>query len=159
MRKRLIAPIPQGSQVAADNQSWLDLESIAVVEITSEEKEFPIESALLPGEQRGWRAAVSGAQTIRLRFDQPQRLTRIWLSFEETQATRTQEFVLRFSSDAAGPLRDIVRQQWNFSSPDAERETEDYGVELFDVAILELNIVPDMSGGPARASLLSLRVA
>jgi len=159
MRKRLIASIPQGSQVAAENQSWLDLESIAVVEVTSEEKEFPIESALLPGEQRGWRAAVSGAQTIRLRFDQPQRLTRIRLSFEETQAPRTQEFVLRFSSDAAGPLRDIVRQQWNFNAPDAEHETEDYAVKLFDVTILELNIVPDTSGGPARASLLSLRVA
>ena len=159
MRKRLIASIPQGSQVAAENQSWLDLESIAVVEITSEETEFPIESALLPGDQRGWRAAVSGAQSIRLRFDQPQRLTRIRLSFEETQATRTQEFVLRFSSDAAGPLRDIVRQQWNFNAPDAEHETEDYAVELFDVTILELNIVPDTSGGPARASLLSLRVA
>ena len=159
MRKRLIASIPQGSQVAAENLNWLDLGSIAVVEITSEEKEFPIESALLPGEQRGWRAAVSGAQRIRLRFDQPQRLTRIRLSFEETQAPRTQEFVLRFSSDAAGPLRDIVRQQWNFNAPDAEHETEDYAVQLFDVTILELNIVPDTSGGPARASLRSLRVA
>jgi hypothetical protein len=159
MRKRLIVSIPQVSQVAAEYQNWLDLESIAVVEITSEEREFPIESALLPGEQRGWRAAVSGAQTIRLRFDQPQRLTRIRLSFEETQAPRTQEFVLRFSSDAAGPLRDIVRQQWNFNAPDAEHETEDYAVQLFDVTILELNIVPDTSGGPARASLLSLRVA
>jgi hypothetical protein len=159
MRKRLIASIPQGSQVAAENQNWLDLESIAAVEITSEEPEFPIESALLPGEQRGWRAAVSGAQTIRLRFDQPQRLTRIRLSFEETQALRTQEFVLRFSSDAAGPLRDIVRQQWNFNAPDAEHETEDYAVKLFVVTILELNIVPDTSGGPVRASLLSLRVA
>ena len=159
MRKRLIASIPQGPQVAAEKQSWLDLESIAVAEITSEEKEFPIESALLPGQHQGWHAAASRAQTIRLRFDQPQRLTRIWLSFEETQATRTQEFVLRFSSDAPGPLRDIVRQQWNFSASDAERETEDYAVELFDVKILELNIVPDTSGGPARASLLSLRVA
>ena len=81
------------------------------------------------------------------------------MSLEETQAPRSQEFVLRFSSDAAGPLRDIVRQQWNFSAPDAERETEDYAVELFDVTILELNIVPDTSGGPARASLLSLRLA
>ena len=35
-----------------------------MVEITSEEEEFPIESALVPGEQRGWRAAVSGAQTL-----------------------------------------------------------------------------------------------
>ena len=117
MRSRLIASIPQVSQVAAENQNWLDLESIAVVEITSEEKGFPIESALLPGERWGWRAAVSGAQTIRLRFDQPQRLTRIRLSFEETQAPRTQQFVLRISSDTAGSVRDIVRQQWNFSSP------------------------------------------
>ena len=61
MRKRLIASVSQGSEVAAENQSWLDLASMAVVEITSEEKEFPIESALLPGEQRGWRAAVSGS--------------------------------------------------------------------------------------------------
>ena len=86
MRKCLIASIPQRSQVAAENQNWFDLESIDVVEITAEETEFPIESALLPGEPRGWRAAVSGDQTIRLRFDQPQRLTRIRLSFEETQA-------------------------------------------------------------------------
>jgi hypothetical protein len=159
MRKRLVASVSQGSEVAAENQSWLDLASMAVVEITSEEKEFPIESALLPGEQRGWRAAVSGSQTIRLRFYLPQKLTRIWLFFEERQATRTQEFVLRFSSDPASPLRDIVRQQWTFSAPDAVRETEDYAVELSDVTILELNIVPDTSGGPARTSLLNLRVA
>src|SRR5664279_844302 len=99
MRKRIIASVPQGSQVSDAGQSWLDLESLAVVEVTSEEKEFPIESALLPGEQRGWRAAVSGLQTIRLHFDKPQRLGRIWLCFEETQSTRTQEFVLRFSKD------------------------------------------------------------
>ena len=52
-----------------------------------------------------------------------------------------------------------TNERWNFSAPDAVRETEDYAVELFDVMILELNIVPDTSGGPARASLLSLRVA
>ena len=84
---------------------------------------------------------------------------RICLSFEERQTTRTQEFVLRFSSDAGDSFRDIVRQQWSFSSPDATREVEDYALQLSDVKVLELTIVPDTSGGPTPASLLSLRLA
>jgi hypothetical protein len=55
------------------------------VEITSEEKEYPVESALVAGDSRGWRAAESGTQTIRLVFDQPQRLKRIALVFEENR--------------------------------------------------------------------------
>jgi hypothetical protein len=51
-----------------------------------------------------------------------------------------------------------VRQQWNFSPPETERETEDYAVELSDVTAIELNIVPDKSGGEARASLECLRL-
>jgi len=42
---------------------------------------------------RGWRAADSGTQTIRLIFDEPQKLTRISLVFEESETERTQEFV------------------------------------------------------------------
>jgi hypothetical protein len=80
------------------------------------------------------------------------------LDFEEKQCTRTQEFVLRYSWDAAGSFRDIVRQQWNFTAPDATREIEDYAVELSDVTALELTIVPDTSGAPSHASLLSLRL-
>ena len=53
-----------------------------------------------------------------------------------------------------------MRQQWNFSPPDATREIEDYRVELSDVTVLELVIVPDKSRGEAvRASLKSLRLA
>jgi hypothetical protein len=159
MRKRIVATHPPGSQVDSGKQSWLDLDRLATVEVTSEDKDFPIDAALLPGGERGWRAATSGAQTIRLLFDQPQRLTRIWLSFEEGQTTRTQEFVLRFSRDKGVSFRDIVRQQWNFAAPDATREMEDYAVDLSDVGILELTIVPDVSGGPARASLVALRLA
>jgi hypothetical protein len=88
-----------------------------VVEVTSEEKEYPVESALVSGGMRGWRAADSGAQTIRLIFDEPQRLTRISLVFEETETERTQEFVLRWSPDGGRSFREIVRQQWNFSPP------------------------------------------
>jgi len=64
------------------------------------------------------RAAEPGAQTIRLLFDEPQELRRISLVFEEDEMMRTQEFVMRWSSDPGGPFREIARQQWNFSAPE-----------------------------------------
>jgi hypothetical protein len=156
MRKCVVAPIPQG--VPPGDEDWLDLDRAASVEVTSEDKDYPIESALLKGDKRGWRAAKPGTHTIRLIFDEPQRLRRIWLAFEETEATRTQEFVLRWSRDAGHSFREVVRQQWSFS-PQGVREIEDYAVDLFDVTVLELIIVPDNGGGEARASLRSLRLA
>ena len=90
---------------------------------------------------------------------QPQRLTRIALVFEETETSRTQEFVLRWSGDGGRSFREIVRQQWNFSPPDTIHEVEEYRVELSGVTVLELVIVPDISRGSARASLKSLRLA
>ena len=45
MRKRLITPSPQDA--AAHDESWLDLDRIALVEVTSEDKEHQVESALV----------------------------------------------------------------------------------------------------------------
>jgi hypothetical protein len=156
MRKRLISPTPQVA--AAHDEGWLDLDREAVIEVTSEDKEYPVESALLSEETRGWRASASGSQTVRLVFDQPQRLTRIALVFEESATERTQEFVLRWSGDGGRIFREMLRQQWNFS-PNTTREVEDYRVELSGVTVLELVIVPDISRGTARASLQCLRVS
>jgi hypothetical protein len=153
MRKRQISPIPPSVE------DWLELDRAAFVEITSEENGYPIESALLGAENRGWRASNSGTQTIRLIFDEPQEFKRIRLVFEESENTRTQEFVLRWSPDAGHSFREIVRQQWNFSPPGSTMEAEDYAVEISAVTVLELIIVPDRSGGAARASLASLRLA
>ena len=157
MRKRQISPTPPS--VPPSGQAWLDVEHTALVEVTSEEDGYPIESALLDGENGGWRAANSGTQTIRLIFDKPQTLRRIWLIFEDSENTRMQEFVLRWSPDGGDSFREIVRQQWNFSPPESVREVEDYAVELSAVTALELVIVPDKNGGAARASLASFRVA
>jgi hypothetical protein len=157
MRKRLITPIPQN--VPLPDEGWLNLDGAAVVEVTSEEKDYPVESALVSGKILGWRAADSGAQTIRLVFDESQVLKRIALIFEETEIERTQEFVLRWSGDYGGSFQEIVRQQWNFSPPNSTRDVEDYRVELSGVNVLELVIVPDIGGGQARASLKSLRVS
>src|SRR6266496_4048257 len=131
----------------------------AIVEFTSEDKDYPVESAFVSGEAQGWRAAEAGTQTIRLVFDQPQRLKRISVVFEEKEIGRTQEFVLRWSSDGGNSFREIVRQQWNFSPPVTIREVEEYQVELLNVTVLELTIVPNTSGGTARASLKSLRLS
>ena len=118
-----------------------------------------MEAALVAGETRGWRAADSGAQTIRLIFDEPQRLARISLVFEETETERAQEFVLRWPGDGGRSFPEIVRQQWNFNLPSSMRESEDYQVGLSDVTVLELILVPDISRGSARASLKSLRLS
>jgi hypothetical protein len=53
----------------------------------------------------------------------------------------------------------FVRQQWNFSPPNTIREVEEYRVEISDVTVLELAIVPDISRGSAHASLKSLRLS
>jgi hypothetical protein len=157
MRKRPITPIPRPG--TPHDEGSLDLDRVAVVEVTSEQKQYPVESALEAEEMRGWRAADSGAQTIRLVFDQPQRLKRIALVFEESETERTQEFVLRWSSDSGRSFREIVRQQWNFSLPNSMCESEEYQVGLTDVTVLELVIVPDINRGSARASLKSLRLS
>ena len=157
MRKRIIG---HGlSEVAAAEPGWLDLERLAQVEITSEDADFPIESALIPDMGSGWRAAQPGEQTIRILFDETQRLKRIHLVFHEGEQERTQEFVLRWSSGGGQSYREMVRQQYNFSPPDAALEVEDYDVDLDGVTALELKIVPDISRGSVRASLAQLRVA
>lgn len=157
MRKRIMSPAPQES--ALREQDWLQLEGLADVEITSEDAAHPIESALLPAGGSGWRAAEPGIQTIRLLFARPQPLRRIWLSFNETQTERTQEYVLRWSADGGQSFREIVRQQWNFSPQGATSQTQDHHVELPAVTVLELIITPNLSGGPAIASLAQLRLA
>ncbi len=131
MRKRFVTATP--ATVQARGEGWFDLEHAAAVEVTSEDKDFPIESALSIERGQGWRAAEPGAPTIRLVFDEPQELKRISLVFEEDE-------------------------QWNFSAPTSTREIEDYRVELSEVTLFELTIVPNISGGVARASLKSLRV-
>ena len=157
MRKRQIFLTTESTR--PPEQAWLELDRIASVEVTSEEQDYPVESALVEDDGRGWRAANSGTQIVRLVFDEPQRLRRIWLAFEDTDHTRTQEFVLRWSPGIGHSFREIVRQQWNFSQPDSVREIEDYAVELSDVVVLDLIIVPDKGNSEARASLQGLRLA
>ena len=154
MRKRLIKHKASESL----DLDWLNVDLLEV-EVTSEDGAHPVEDALLSGRVSGWRAAEPGKQTIRFLFHDPQRLRRIWMHVLEPGTERTQEYVLRWSPDHGKSFQDIVRQQWNFSPHGATSETEDHHVELPAVTVLELNIIPDISGGNAFASLAQLRLA
>ncbi len=156
MRKRMIDQ--QNTAGTEIEHHWLNLEMLAEAELTSEDATHPFEAALVAG-GGGWQAADAGEQTLRLLFDQQQQIRLIRLIFQEDQRERTQEFVLRWSADAGLPYHDIARQQFNFSAPDSTLQVEDYHVELQSVATLELCIIPDISGGNARATLAEWRIA
>jgi hypothetical protein len=159
MRKRITSE-PITTADTADAQQWLDLDSLIRVELTSEDPLYPIEAAFMDNAGfYGWRAMDAGAQTVRLLFDTPHRIRRICLLFQDIETERTQEFVLRWRSATDPHSREIVRQQYTFSPPYTTEEREDYSVDLDALTELELCIVPEISGGPARASLAQLRLA
>lgn len=157
MRKILISAEPRGGTPVEG--SFLDLERLARVELTSEDPEHPIESALVPGRDGGWRAAGPGPQRIHILFDEPRPIRRVHLVFEEADVERTQEVALSWRPAREEAGRSLVRQQYTFSPGGSTREVEDYALRLDGVSALELEIVPDLGGGPCRASMVSLRVA
>jgi hypothetical protein len=158
MRKRIISDIPLNAEPIPTD--WLNLDDLVdEVEITSEDPGYPIEAALLPNMDQGWRAADQGKQTIRLQFSQPQKIQRIQLTFQEPAEIRTQEYMLRWSQDNGQSFTEIVRQQWNFSPESSTTELEDHAVALSGVTDIELNITPDISGRSAIASLAKLQLS
>jgi hypothetical protein len=157
MNKRIIGR--EAKNASPLENEWLALEDLAQVEVTSEDPTHPIELGLLQNRESGWRAAGPGPQIVRLVFDQPQRIKHVHLEFREHELARTQQFLLRWSSDGGRSYREIVRQQYNFSPPRTTEEREDYSLVIDRVTNFELSIVPDISGGPARASLQQLRIA
>jgi hypothetical protein len=138
---------------------WLDLEHIAMVEVTSEHPDFPIESVFSPSKEPGWRALDKGEQQIRIIFDQPMSIRWIHLRFVEAEIERTQEFTISWTAVEGGPPKEVLRQQWNFSPAGSTSEVENYEVCLDRVSVLELAIRPDLGREDAPATLSEWRVA
>ena len=158
MRKRVLGST-QLPRDAADGHEWLKLQDIAEVQVTSEAEGYPIETVVNFGAGPGWRAASPGIQRIRLVFDQPQSIRRMRLQFNESDVARTQEFTVRWSGRPDEPLKEVVRQQWNFSPDDSTAESEDYAIDLKGASVLELTIDPDRGAGEALAKLADWRLA
>ena len=158
MRKRIVSLVQTIAKPPL-GQSWMDLGQIATVEVTSEDPDFPIESALIADGGPGWRASQKGEQQIRLIFDEPLSVRRMQLHFLEPARDRLQEFTLRWLTADGGRPREIVRQQWNFSPAGSTSEIENYEVNLDGVSALELVIKPDLSNNEGLATLAAWRVA
>lgn len=160
MRKSIVSP-SSPAKLSADDL-WRDIERIARVEITSEDEAFPIEHALGKTPGTGWRAGSKGPQVIKLFFDEPQSIRRIYVHFIDTSAERSQEFAI-YAGPSESELREVVRQQWNFSPNGNNEEVEDFTVALQEITAMELRIDPDRSHDPAQsqhyASLQSLKLA
>jgi hypothetical protein len=137
---------------------WLDLKPLVRVRVSSEDPAHPLEHAFTPGEDTQWRAGGSGPQVIGLRFEPPRALRRIRLVFAAGEIARTQEFTIRWSAPGGEPHGEVVRQQFTFSEG-AARQMEDYSVDLPNVQELQIRIVPDISKGPAVATLNLLQLA
>ena len=138
--------------------TWLDLDAIASVSVTSEHPEYPIENAF-HGRGTGWRAGTPGIQHVALQFHAPTAIRRVHLVFEERARARTQEFALDWRGASTGASRNVVRQQYTFAPPGTSVETEDYTTDLRDAVRLELTIVPDISDPTAVATLKDWRIA
>jgi hypothetical protein len=150
IRKKLI-----GKRERPD-EGWVDLSQCAAFEVTSEQPSSPLENVLSPDAKK-WMAATPGGQTIRITFDEPQNISKIFLLFEETANARSQEFVLSWQQVGQPEWQEIARQQFNFSPPGTTIERENFEVSLQRASALELSITPERSGG-GHASLSQLRI-
>ena len=150
MRKKLI------QEPERESEPWLDLVRCAMFEVTSEDPASPLENILTPDAKK-WIASTPGEQIIRVIFDQPQTIGKIFLLFEETDTSRSQEFALSWLPDGQSTRQEIVRQQFNFSPPNTTQERETFQVRLEKAKALELKIIPERGGG-GQASVSQLLV-
>jgi hypothetical protein len=158
MRKHVLGPASAPSE-RRDLHHWLELTDLAEVWVSSEADGYPVESVFNFGAGPAWRAASPGKQRIRLVFDQPHSIRRMFLQFNEVKVARTQEFTVGWSERPDEPLTEIVRQQWNFDPSGSTTELEDYAIDLKRASIVELTIDPDRGAGKALAELTDWRLA
>ncbi len=154
MRKQVTG----GIEASADGTTWLELEAIAEVVVSSEAPAHPIENALVGPGTVHWQAAVAGASTITLRFDTPMLLTATRLEFAEPAHERSQEWAIS-AVFADGTARELLRQGWNFSPSGSREQREQYTLSTAPVRSLTLWIDPDRGQNRYPATLQAWRLA
>jgi hypothetical protein len=153
LRKQIIHASPFSSP------GEIDIAAVAIVLVSSETTEHPIDHAFDgnrgPGGTR-WIAGEPGEQTVILAFDSPQVICRVALEVEEPDVARTQELRLAVSTDGGRTYRERLRQEYNFSPTGSTFEREDWEVRAENVTHLRLMIKPDKGVTGCRAMITSL---
>jgi hypothetical protein len=156
VRKSIMSQSGTGTNLPSAG-SWLSLEKLARIELSSEDPDHPFEHALRTDTAQGWMASTPGPQTIRLCFDEAQPLRRVRLQFREERVERTQEVAL-FATVHESPKKELVRQQWMFSPRGATDEVEDYCFDLEGVTAIELQIDPGRHDKAVFATLEAIQI-
>src|SRR5215470_7549317 len=119
LRKHIIPAGSAGARPAAEN-GRLHIPTLATVFVTSESPENPVDHLFDgrdgPGGTR-WVASMEGEQTLILLFDAPQTIREVALEAEEPSVSRTQVTTLALSQDGGQTYREVLRQEFNFSTP------------------------------------------
>lgn len=136
--------------------------AIASVVVTSEEAGHPIDNAFDSAYGRGgtqWIAGSEGEQAIILSLDAPTFIRSIAIEIEETAVARRQKIEIYISRDREESYTKLLTQEYEFSPPGTEFESERWELNAEGVTNVQLRIIPDVSGRPCRAKLtrLSLR--
>jgi hypothetical protein len=137
----------------------LDVVSLALIEVSSEEERFSIDNIF--DRQRGpggscWMAEKPGEQTVTLAFHTPQRLRTVSIEVEEHGNTRTQHVMLSISQDGGKRYDKLLARAFTFSPYGQTFQRETWFLSLDAVTHLHLRIAPHNAKGPGRASLTSL---
>jgi len=163
MLRKQIIPASTRAGAAGERRppDFKDVPAIATVLVTSESPEHPVDHLFDgqdgPGGTR-WIASVDGAQELILAFDAPQTIREVRLESEEPHRSRTQVVTLSLSRDGGNAYREILRQEFNFSSPGTTVQRETWNIPAEGVTHLRLVIEPDKGGLPCRATLTSLAI-
>ena len=155
LRKQLI----EEASATQSQEGEIPVAAVATVLVTSETPDHPIDNVFDrrkgPGGSR-WVAEMPGEQVVILAFDVPQRISKVSLEVEEQTMSRTQELALSVSMDGGKTYRELVRQEYNFSSPGSTFEREEWTVSTDMVTHLRLWIKPDKGNKVCKATLTSL---
>jgi hypothetical protein len=110
-RKQIIKPHPATSVHAPGE---IDIAAVAIVIVTSETPEHPVDHAC--DEHRGqggtrWIAGEPGEQVMILALDTPQTIRHVSLEVQEPEVPRTQELQLSLSCDGGRTYRELSHEE------------------------------------------------
>lgn len=156
LRKHIVKSPPS---LAVPHPGGIDIVATAIVQVTSEDPDHPIDNVFDdrqgPGGSR-WVASEPGEQMLWLAFDTPQTIRTLHLEVEELDVSRTQELHVAISRDGGHTYQELLRQEYTFSPPGTTFEREEWSIPAEGVTHLQLVITPDKGGKPSQATLTAL---
>src|ERR1700694_5936479 len=117
LRKR---PLEAAAATSGRDAGEIDIAGPATIAYSSEDPAHPVEHMLDgrsgPGATRWISARPDTTEHIVIEFDRPQTISRLVYEVEETMRERTQEVRVEVSEDGGRSYRQILVQEYNFSS-------------------------------------------